>query len=544
MIKTLPLICALTFVFQTTVSQNPLVKNWDYRYGGMHDDDLSVLVQTADGGYLLGGRSLSDIGGDKTQPSWGDFDYWVVKTDAMGILQWEKRFGGFNDDYLHSVQQTSDGGYILGGFSVSGISGDKTEPSWNSFDFWIVKIDALGIKQWDKRYGGTEYDPLFSIKQTTDGGYILGGYSYSNISGDKTQPNWDSTLLSPDYWIVKINSSGNKEWDKTFGGDEWDALYAVEQTTDGGYILGGYSLSGISGDKSEPSWGGYDHWLVKTDAMGNKQWDRRYGGIHNDYLNSLHQTFDGGFVFGGKSLSDSSGDKTEHSWGGYDYWIVRTDAAGNKLWNKRYGGTDNEDDFGNLDLDYDGGVIIAGTSYSNIGGDKTEDNLGSEQMWVVKTDSLGVKKWDKTIFTMGHDETGFAIKALDGCYLAANYTNAGIGGYKTQLPWNNTLDYWVVKFCDSTFVGINKFNEEDKQVTIFPNPATDFITLSFTIPAQKAFSIQLFNLYGQIVKTQHFAFLPPGKQQIQINLKDLQQGIYFVKINSDREDETKKIVKL
>src|SRR5438105_10549137 len=170
---------ALLFISNFSFAQNPLVKQWDYRYGGTDKEQLTCFQQTSDGGYILGGYSSSGIGGDKTQGRWGEDDFWIVKIDSIVIKQWDKRFGGTDYDYLRSLQQTTDGGYILGGFSKSGISGDKTEPSWGFYDYWIVKIDSLGVKQWDKRFGGTAVDYLYSLQQTTDGGYILGGYSES-----------------------------------------------------------------------------------------------------------------------------------------------------------------------------------------------------------------------------------------------------------------------------------------------------------------------------------------------------------------------------
>ena len=411
---------------------------------------INSLQQTTDGGYILAGYSRSGISGDKTQTSWGWDDYWIVKTDSLGIKQWDKRFGGTDVDYLYSSQQTTDGGYILGGNSYSGIGGDKTESNWGSsstYDYWIVKTDSLGIKQWDKRFGGTDYDWLSSLQQTSDGGYILGGFSSSGISGDKTQPSWGGR----DYWIVKTDSLGIKQWDKRFGGTDEDYLFSVKQTSDGGYILGGYSYSGIGGDKTQSSWGSNDYWIVKTDSLGIKQWDKRYGGINEDFLYSLQQTTDGGYILGGISASGISGDKTQASWGGYDLWIVKIDSIGTQQWDKRFGGSDVEDAVGNLTQTIDGGYLIGGNSYSNISGDKTENNPGLEQTWVVKTDSLGIKQWDKTIFTDAHDEQGLAIQANDGCFVMANYTDGGIGGYKTQSSWGS-FDYWIVKFCDTSGV--------------------------------------------------------------------------------------------
>ncbi|RZK90572.1 MAG: hypothetical protein EOO62_34875, partial [Hymenobacter sp.] len=164
--------------------------------------------------------------------------------------QWDRSFGGSATDFLYTMQVTADGGSILGGYSNSGISGDKTQPNQDS-DYWVVKLDANGIKQWDKTFGGSNIDILRSVQQTADGGYILGGYTYSNLSGDVSEPSRGSA----DYWIVKLNAAGTKQWDHRFGGNNADLLYTLQQTADGGYILGGSSGSGISGDKSAGVYG-------------------------------------------------------------------------------------------------------------------------------------------------------------------------------------------------------------------------------------------------------------------------------------------------
>ncbi|MBK6642479.1 MAG: T9SS type A sorting domain-containing protein [Bacteroidetes bacterium] len=166
-------------------------------------------------------------------------------------------------DALFSFVQTSDGGYLLGGESNSNISWDKTENSMGDFDYWIVKTNSVGNIQWQNTIGGSEGDFLESLQQTTDGGYILGGWSLSNISGDKTQNNCDSTLGYPDFWIVKTDAAGSIQWQNTIGGSKNDKLHSIEQTIDGGYILGGYSESDISGNKTENCIGYSDYWIVK-----------------------------------------------------------------------------------------------------------------------------------------------------------------------------------------------------------------------------------------------------------------------------------------
>ncbi|HRH48395.1 MAG TPA: hypothetical protein PLP23_06580 [Panacibacter sp.] len=192
---------------------------------------------------------------------------WVIKIDKNENKQWDRCFGGSGVDFLYSLQLTVDGGYVLGRASDSGIGGDKTEDSRGTSDYWVVKIDSNGVKQWDKRFGGSSIDNFNSLQQTSDHGYILGGYSYSGIGGDKTENNRGNV----DYWVVKIDINGAKQWDKRYGGSDIDQLNALEQTTDGGYVLGGYSASNVSGDKSEGSRGSNDYWVLKIDTIGIKQ---------------------------------------------------------------------------------------------------------------------------------------------------------------------------------------------------------------------------------------------------------------------------------
>src|SRR6185436_3749369 len=354
------------------------VIEWQNTIGGSIVDELYSVQQTSDGGYILGGSSQSNISGDKTENCFGFNDYWIVKTDSAGNILWENTIGGSDDEQLFSIQQTTDGGYILGGYSKSNISGDKTENCNGAYDFWIVKTDATGNIQWENTIGGSGIDALQSLQQTTDGGYIMGGYSGSNISGDKTE----NTNGGNDYWIVKTDAWGIIQWQNTIGGSYDDQLYSIRQTDDGGYILGGTSESDISGDKTENHIGipnTNDYWLVKTDASGNIQWQNTIGGMRNDWLYSVQQTTDGGYILGGHSSSNISGDKTEDNLDpfcldSYDCWIVKTDSIGNIEWQNTIGGSDWDWLYG-IQQTSDGGYILGGNSWSDISGDMTENNF-------------------------------------------------------------------------------------------------------------------------------------------------------------------------
>ena len=519
---------ALIFHGNLIHAQNPTIKVWDYRYGGLDAEYLSCFMQTTDGGYMLGGFTPSDSGGDKTQSNWGGSnDFWIVKTDPQGIMRWNKDFGGSGLDALFDVKQTRDGGYIIGGYSDSGISGNKTQATQGSLDYWIIKLDSLGNQQWDKDFGGTGNDLLFSLQQTTDNGYILGGFSNSGIGGDKTQNVWGIN----DYWIVKTDSLGNFEWDADFGGtgDEWFSV--IRQVADGGYIIGGYSDSGISGDKTEDTKGFRDYWIVKIDSSGNKLWDKDFGGTFLDMLVDIRQTTDGGYILGGNSYSDAGGDKTEPLVGGngdQDYWIVKTDSLGIKQWDRDFGGTGVEDEFNNLTLTSDGGYLIGCTSYSPASGTKTENNFGQEQAWIIKVDSLGNPQWDKTIFTNEHDESGFALQASDGCYVIANATMAGVAGYKTQPAWNGLHDYWIVKFCDSTIdLNTAEPTRQLEQALVYPNPAGDKINIQqLEVQSGTAVEISVYNIIGDLV------YRDVDSGPLTVDCRLFPPGMYWIEIKS------------
>ncbi|GGF28196.1 gliding motility-associated C-terminal domain-containing protein [Hymenobacter cavernae] len=419
-------------------------KLWDKTFGGSGEDNLRVLQPTPDGGYLLGGESSSGLNGDKAQASKGATDFWLVKIDAQGNKQWDKTYGGTAAEELFAIQPTSDGGYVLGGSSLSGSSGDKTQPSQGGYDYWVVKIDGQGNKQWDKAFGGASGDQVTALQLTQDGGYLLGGSSRSGISGDKTQRN----VGAFDYWIIKLDAQGNKLWDRTFGGTAFDYLYALQPTKDGGYVLGGHSSSGLGEDKTQPNKGEWDYWVVKLDANGTKLWDKTIGGVGYNYLYALQSTSDGGYVLGGASTSGVSGDKTQANKGLIDYWIVKLDANGTKQWDKTFGGT-GQDELRAMQLTPDGGYVLGGLSMSGISGDKSQGTQGvGYDYWVIKLDASGTKQWDKTLGgSMG--EILYALQPTnDGGYLLGGYSDSGLGGDKTQVGQGGH-DYWIVKLSNN-----------------------------------------------------------------------------------------------
>ena len=277
------------------------------------------VKQTTDGGYIILAQSY--VFG-------GSFDGIMIKTDASGNEEWIQSYDSGDDELVYEVAQTSDGGYIF--------AGGQGVVVQDHADGWLVKTDASGNVEWEQLYGGDEDDAFYALDQTSDGGYVMFGFTQSYGLSDSYM------------WMVKADANGNEEWNRSFGGGLGEWCYDGMQTSDGGYIMTGYTLS--------YSATGQDAWLVKTDAAGNEEWSQNYGGQYNDYGNSVKQTPDGGYVVGGYSSSFSAG-------GDSDFWIFKTDADGVEEWNQSYGGTEDED-FESLALTTDDGYILAGMSDS------------------------------------------------------------------------------------------------------------------------------------------------------------------------------------
>ena len=434
------------------ISAQAPTKEWDATFGGTGTDRLVQLSPTPDGGYILGGGSNSDLGGNKTTNGWGNFDYWVVKTNANGEKEWEVSLGGNSAETFRDIQPTRDGGYIVGGTTASGQTGDITDTSrGGTYDLWIVKLSSTGAIEWNKRFGTSCDEGGGCVRQTNDGGFIIGGYTSCGPDGDKTA----AAQGGNDYWIIKTDSLGNKEWDAAFGGPGGESLFALEQTRDGGYILGGGSSGASGGHKTQNAFNGsLDYWVIKIDANRNKEWDKTFGGDLTEVFGPLQQTADSGYIIGGFSDSYASGNKTTNAYNSSsDYWVIKLNASGNMEWQKQYG-TYSEDQLYSVRQTPDGGYILGGVSLGGppLGGDRTSPRRGTADYWVVKTNALGTKQLD---IGFGGDNYNvfFSLELTpDGGYILGGYTNADSSLDKTQdsLGANN---YWIVKLAGNITPG-------------------------------------------------------------------------------------------
>ncbi|PKW20467.1 T9SS type A sorting domain-containing protein [Flavobacterium lindanitolerans] len=362
--------------------------DWQKSFGGSGADMLQSIRLTRDGGFILAGTSDSEKDLHKKDSCRGLEDFWILKLNAKGAEQWQCTIGGSGQELLQCIVPTIDGGYVIGGSSSSGKSSTlkngvedlfgKTDKCLGNLDYFIVKLDSDGKIEWQKTYGGQYSDELRSVLQTSDGGYLLGGSSNSPESGNKREKNYGES----DYWVIKLDSSGTLEWQKTFGGNADDQLQSVQQTIDGNYILAGYSNSSMGGNKTSVHGKGTDFWLVKIDTAGAILWQKSYDNGATDILTSIEENADGSLLLAGHSKSEVTVIKKKDREGINDFFVIKTDELGQEQWTKNVGSA-NEDILRKAFQTRDGGYLLAGTSSGGASRDRSSIQ-GRNDFWVVK----------------------------------------------------------------------------------------------------------------------------------------------------------------
>ncbi len=355
-------------------------KQWDKVIGGTDEESLSGVVRTPDGNFMIGATSRSNASGDKSEDarSQDKEDYWVIKVDPDGNKIWDKTYGGADIDDLNSIRKHPWGGYILAGTSYSGKSGEKSHDSFGKQDWWVLRIDEEGKVMWDKVFGGERFDIGAGIFDLKDG-FILSGKSDSPPSGNR-----EATVRgSYDAWLVRVDLDGNKIWDKAFGGDENEGGASIRIAQGGGYMLSITSKSDISGDKTTPDIGADDAWFVKVDENFNIEWDKTLGTVHQDKLSAARAGGGGYLLSGTQTIEEAQPGGGIINYG--QRWMIHTDDDLNEIWDFKFGGDDNETGGGSWRLESDTTQIIVGSnSDSDASGDKSEDSRGGPDFWLTK----------------------------------------------------------------------------------------------------------------------------------------------------------------
>ncbi|HLG34923.1 MAG TPA: T9SS type A sorting domain-containing protein [Bacteroidia bacterium] len=500
--------------------------NFSKTYGGVAGDYGHAVQQTNDSGYIVAGFTLSFGTGSQ--------NVYVIKTDANGDTLWPRTFRGNINATTNFVKQTYDNGYIVAGNSNN---------MWGGTNY-LIRLDSNGDTLWTRIYGGN-YDLVVSVHQTSDNGFIIGGITES-FGAD-----------SADVYLTKTDSNGNILWTKIYGGGiRNEGAYSFNLTSDGGFIICGYTSSYGAG--------GYDFYLMRTDSGGNPLWVKTFGGADMDIAHSVEQTTDGGFIVTGSTNSFGVGE--------YDIYLIRADGNGNLLWSNTYGGIN--DDGGNcVQQTTDGGYIVAGATNS-FGVDSTV-------VYIVRTDSNGNILWSKTINNAGNNSASSIQKTLDQGYIITGVTNNqmlfytgdvyliktdsnGNSGCNENIPSTIVTAVSTIATAQSvtilsggvvgnpqTQVGsgssittlcftnnISEINNNENTITIFPNPATSEI--KFQISKFKVESVVIYDVLGAKVFSKDVT--AGNKDVLTINTVAFTAGIYFVSIKTKEGIETKKLI--
>ena len=423
----------VTAIFSYTPSN--LIKT----YGGTTYDRGESIIQTTDGGYLVAGYSSSS-NGDFLGMNKGLEDAFFLRLSSTGEKQWVSNFGGQGGDFAFSAIATADGGYLLTGYTNSN-DGDFNGLNKGISNIVVIKVNFTGGKEWIKTFGGSGVDKGESIAQSSDGGYVITGTTTSN-NGDFLGLNKGNE----DIFILKLNSLGEKQWVNVFGGGTYDGGWGVIPSNDGGFIVTGLSTSN-DGDFTGMNLGFDDIFILKLNSFGVKQWIKNFGGTSQEGCNSITQSSDGGYLLTGYTNSND-GDFASLSKGNWDTFIMKLGSTGVKQWVKVYGGSGtgfNGVDFGNSIVQLvDGDYIITGYSSSTNGDFEGILNKGKDDIFVMSLTSSGEKKWIRTYGGQGDDKGNSIIISSDRKYIITGYTQSIDGDFSSL--YKGGTDIFVIKF--------------------------------------------------------------------------------------------------
>ncbi|MGZ4054313.1 MAG: T9SS type A sorting domain-containing protein [Bacteroidia bacterium] len=443
------------YLIKTDVNGDTL---WTKQYGGAETDFGEYAKQTADSGYIIVGITNSF---DTSIYS----DVYVIKTNSLGDTLWTKTYGGSGDELGQFIQQTTDGGYIIEG---------HTDTFGQHGDFYLIKTDATGDTLWTKNYGGPRHDHGYCVQQTNDGGYITVGHSLSfGVNGG--------------FCALKTDANGDTLWTKGYGGNTNSFCYSVQQTTDNGYILAGYTDCFGAG--------GNDIWLVKTNSIGDTLWTKTYGGTGEDLCNCAKQTTDGGYIVVGSTSS--------FGFGSDDVYLIRLNSSGDTLWSKIFGGVGADNGY-YVDQTSDGGFIISASTNSFGAGDY--------DFYLIKTDAAGNSSCHEM---NAATEIKIPAPIIQNMSPAYSSTYSVVRNTQTHTSSGTSM----VNACD--YSGINALDQElSSEIILYPNPSSGTVILQSD---KKMGIIQIYNCLGESVYK--------GKADntyLQIDLGKLAPGMYFV----------------
>lgn len=394
------------------------VVNFVKTFGGEKNDSGQSIVATLDGGYAILGFTQSNDG-DITDKQDESFDYWLLKFNALDELQWQKTYGGSADDRGSSIIQTLDGGYAILGYSFSD-DGDVFNNAGLQ-DFWLAKLNTNGNILWQKSFGYQGADSGISVIQTNDQGYLITGILDVTASGGEGNSSRTANRhAGGDYWAIKLNPSGELMWSRYFGGNFTDTPNGIVETEDNGFIIVGSSDSDDTDISANI--GTYDFWVIRISTTGDLVWEKSFGGSQIDEARAIVKTDDGNYLIAGDTRSDDI-DVTSNK-GAADLWLIKITPNGNLLWEKTIGGT-NFDVSRAMVKSQNSGFILSGSSRSND--IDVDENKGQNDAWILKVDTSGNLIWETTIGGSNIDFSYGVAELNDGSVIAVGDSTSSDG---------------------------------------------------------------------------------------------------------------------
>jgi hypothetical protein len=462
-------------------------------YGGVDDDWGYSAAQTDDGGYVIAGESVP-FGAVSS-------DLYLIRTDGGGETVWTRTYGGLSREWGYSLHETSDGGYIIAGATWSFGAG--------TCDVYLIKIDSTGDTLWTHTCGGADMEAGNSVLEAQAGGYIIAGWTHSYGLG------------SSDVYLIKTDSGGDTVWTRAYGGADPDWGSSVDQTSAGGYIIAGQTMSHGAGAG--------DVYLIKTNGAGDMVWTHTYGGPDPDCGLSVCETGDGGYVIAGVTASFGAG--------GEDVYLIRTDGGGDTVWTRTYGGLGSDGAY-SLGETSDGGYVIAGWT-SSFG-------AGSDDVYLIKTNSSGDTVWTRSYGGPGSDRGYSVEQTSDGGYIIAGVTSSyGAGAY----------DVYLIKTDADGFVQVTEGPEEIRRPGSWylrqnhPNPFGAATAITYALPDAQSVTLAIYDIRGALVRSLVSGTVSAGQHEVVWDGRDgrghsAASGIYFCTMETREFRETRRMVLL
>ncbi len=481
-------------IFTHGNSVDDIMTDWSRTYGDYQPQQARVVRQTSDGGFILGGAT--------TPPGQGNGDFMVVRTDSVGSPLWQRVYGGHNDEECRDILCADDGGFLLAGKTASYGAGGG--------DFWLVKIGPNGALQWSETYGGTQSEQCQSIIQSSDGGYLLSGATMSFGAGG-----WD-------FWLVKADQLGTMEWSRTFGGlnyegcqggNSHDGCQRAIECSNGDFLLAGWTSSFQGGVA--------DGLLIRTSAAGDSLWSLTLGGEGHDTLYTVLEATDGSFVAAGYTRLTPQSSR--------DFWWVSVTPEGTIMYDRTYGGAGDEVCWSMVQTS-DDGFVLAGTG-PGIESDDTEFHIKKVNLW-------GDLEWERTVGGPDRDGCRSVVETRDGGLAAAGYTfSFGAGA----------SDFWLVKLVYEDLEALPLEPALPERVSLhpaYPNPFNATTTIGFELPGSGMVDLAIFDLLGRRVATLSSEVRPAGIHHVQWTAENVASGIYFARLQAAQQISTQKVVLL